>query len=116
MTKTTFVAGKGTTFKLRISEPASVRIVISKATTGRKVKGKCVKTTRKNRLKKKCKYQKTLTTLKRGLQPAGNVSIKFSGKIGKRKLLPGTYLATIVVTDAAGNVASQRLVFKIKRR
>lgn len=116
LTKTVFVAGKGTTFKIRISEPASVRIVISKATIGRKVKGKCVSKTRKNRRNKKCTFQKTLTTLKRGLQPAGEVAIKFSGKIGKRKLPPGTYRATIIVTDAAGNVATKRLVFKIKRR
>jgi len=117
LTKAKFVAGKGTTFNFRVSEPGSVRIVISKSTTGRKVGKTCKPKTRKNRRKKRCKYQKTVTTINRPSVAAGNVSIRFTGKIGKRKLAPGTYRATFIVRDAAGNTAKAvTLVFKIVRR
>ena len=48
-------------------------------------------------------------------QAAGNVSIPFSGKVGKRKLRPGTYTATFIVTDAAGNV-SKAVVARVQDR
>ena len=116
LSKKTFVAGKGTIFRLTISEPASVRIAISKKTTGRRVGKKCRPKTRKNRHRRKCSYQKTLLTIRRTTLPAGAVAIPFNGKIGKRKLRPGRYLATIVVTDAAGNVSRAKVTFKIVRR
>ena len=111
------MAGKGTTFQLRLSELGSVRVVITQSTRGRKVGKTCKPTTRKNRRKKACTFQKTITTISRSNQAAGNVSIPFSGKVGKRKLRPGTYKATFIVTDAAGNVSkASSLVFKIVRR
>jgi photosystem II stability/assembly factor-like uncharacterized protein len=117
LTKKRFVAGRGTTFQLRVSERASVRVVISQPTRGRKVGKACKPTTRKNRRKKACTFQKTVTTIDRRNQAAGTVSIPFSGKVGKRKLRPGTYTATFIVTDAAGNVSrASSLVFKIVRR
>jgi hypothetical protein len=116
LSKKTFVAGKLTTFKFLISEGASVRIVISRKTTGRKVGKKCKPKTRKNRHRRKCTFQKTLLTIRRQTLPAGAVSIPFNGKIGKRRLKPGRYLATIIVTDAAGNVARAKVTFKIVRR
>jgi hypothetical protein len=116
LSKTKFVAGKGTTFRFRISEPASVRIVISKPTAGRRVAKKCRPKTRKNRHRRKCTYFKTVTTIRRTTLPAGAVAIRFSGKIGKRKLRPGRYRATIIVTDAAGNVSRATVTFKIVRR
>ena len=116
LTKTSFVAGKGTVFRFSTSEAGSARIVIAKKTQGRRVGGKCKPKTRKNRRKKKCSFFKTVTTLRRANLAAGQVSIPFSGKVGKRKLRPGSYRATIFVTDAAGNTATKVLTFKIKRR
>ena len=91
-------------------------VVITQPTRGRKVGGSAGPTTRKNRRKKACTFQKAVTTIV-GDQAAGNVSIPFSGKVGKRKLRPGRYTATFIVTDAAGNVSkAASLVFKIVRR
>ena len=103
-------------FKLRISEKSSIRVVISQSTTGHLVSKKCKPTTRTNRKRKRCKYDKTLTTLRRTGVAAGNVSIAFSGKIGKRKLKVGTYKATFIVTDPSGNATSKSLIFKIVRK
>jgi len=117
LTKTKFVAGKGTTFVLKLSERSTLRIVITKATKGRKVGKRCVKQTRKNRKRKRCTYQKKITTITRRNQAPGIVRIPFSGKVGKRKLKPGTYRATVTSTDAAGNVSKAvTILFRIVRR
>ena len=116
LTKRTFVAGKGTTFKLRTSEGGTLRVRITKATSGRKVSGRCRPTTKKNRRAKRCTYDKLLTTLKRS-GVSGDVSVAFKGLIGKRRLAPGSYRATFTVTDAAGNTSKGvALVFRVKRR
>jgi hypothetical protein len=42
---------------------------------------------------------------------------KFSGKIGRRRLKPGRYRATLVATDAARNASKpKRLRFRVVRR
>jgi hypothetical protein len=116
LTKTSFVAGKGTVFKLRTSEGGRLRIRITRSARGRKVSGRCRPQTRKNRRAKRCTYDKLVTTITRA-NVSGDVSIAFSGKVGKRKLAPGTYRATFSVTDAAGNVSKGvALVFRVRRR
>src|SRR5689334_21780994 len=80
--KATAIAAKtkrGTTFKLKLSEDASLAISIKQ----------CGRT---------CKRLKSRGTLHRTLK-AGKRSVKFSGRIGKRKLRAGTYVATVVATD-----------------
>lgn len=115
-TKSSFVAGKGTTFKVRVSEPGTLRVRITRATRGRKVGRSCKPQTRKNRKAKRCTFDRTITTLTRK-SVSGDVAIAFKGTVGKRRLAPGTYKATFSVTDAAGNVSKGvSLVFRIKRR
>ena len=117
LTKKAFAVGKSTTFKLRLSEPGSVRVVISRSARGRKVGKACRPQTRANRRRKACSYQKTLGTITRSGRPAGDLAIAFNGKLGKRRLSPGSYRATFVVTDAAGNRSKgTTLVFRIVRR
>ncbi len=65
---------------------------------------------------KACTFQKKVATIVRPDQAAGNL-IPFKGKVGGRKLRPGRYTATFIVTDAAGNVSNAvSLVFKIVRK
>jgi hypothetical protein len=116
LSKRTFAVGKGTTFRFSISEPGSVRIAFAKRTTGRRVGGKCRPKTRKNRHRRKCAYFKALGAIRRTGLPAGAVSIKFNGKLGKRNLRPGRYRATIIVTDGAGNVTRAKVTFRVVRR
>lgn len=71
----------------------------------------------KNAKRRTCTFQKLVTTLRRTGLAAGNASVKFSGKVGGSKLSPGTYTATFVATDRAGNVSkASSLVFEIVRR
>lgn len=116
ITKKSFVAGKGTVFQMSVSEPGRVRVVIARATSGRKVKGACVKVTRKNRKAKRCTYQRVVHEFEQAVG-AGTASIPFSGKIGKRRLPVGTYTATLIAIDGAGNASpGVPIRFTIKRR
>jgi hypothetical protein len=106
---------RGTAFKLTLSEPSAVKIAIKRALPGKRVGKRCVKPTATNRHRRACTRFVSAGTLRRG-EKAGAVSVKFSGRIGKRALKPGRYRATITATDAAGNVSKPRSVsFRIVR-
>jgi hypothetical protein len=111
-------AKKGTTFKFTLSEPGTAMLVFDKLAAGRKVGGKCVRPTRKNRKAKKCtRVSRVKPALVRAGLQAGSVSVPFSGRIGTKKLGVGSYRATLVASDLAGNVsAPARLKFRIVRR
>jgi len=109
-------AAKGTTIRYTLSEAARVTVTIERRTPGRKVKGKCRKQTRANRRKPACKRWVRAGRFAVA-SVAGANRKKFSGRIGRRVLGPGTYRAVLVATDAAGNAsAPKRLGFKVVRR
>jgi hypothetical protein len=106
---------RGTSFRFALSEPASVTISIKRALPGRRVGKRCVKPGAHNRHRRSCTRFVATGTLHRGEQ-AGNDSVKFSGRIGRRALKRGRYRATITATDAAGNVSKPSSVaFRIVR-
>jgi hypothetical protein len=113
-------AAKGATFRYTLSENSRVVFTIERKLKGRRVKkGKrrvCAKPTRKNRKKRKCtRYTRFGSFAKQSV--AGKNTKKFSGRIGKRKIKPGSYRATLVATDGAGNKSKRkRLTFKVVRR
>jgi hypothetical protein len=109
-------AKKGTTFVYTLSEASRVLFTIEQRQKGRKVGRTCQKPSAKNRKKKACtRYVARGTFAQDGA--AGANTKKFSGRIGKRKLAPGTYRATLVATDAAGNRSKvTRLAFKVVRK
>ena len=87
-------------FSFRLSERATVRIVIARA----------VKRGGKTR------YAVKGTLLRRGLA-AGKHSIGFRGRLGGKALASGRYRATVTATDAAGNRSAPRRVgFRIRAR
>ena len=48
--------------------------------------------------------------------PTGTNTKRFSGRIGRRALAPGSYRATLVARDAAGNASkAKRLGFRVVR-
>ncbi|HMJ95553.1 MAG TPA: hypothetical protein VK486_06860, partial [Thermoleophilaceae bacterium] len=109
-------APRGTTLRLRLSEPARVRFRVLKKSTGRRVGKKCVKATRKNRKRKRC----TKLTAKRPTfvrsAPAGRSKVKWSGRLRRKALRRGGYVLRATPTDAAGNTGKSRsLSFKIVR-
>jgi hypothetical protein len=90
-------AASGTTIIETLSKAAHVTFVMNLKGTGRKVGGKCVKQTSKNRKKKKCSYYPKQFHFERDL-PQGTSNLGFSGRIKvgtkTRTLPPGSYVAT----------------------
>jgi hypothetical protein len=115
-TPVTGAARKGTTFVYSLSEPARVVFAIQRKLKGRRVGGKCRPPSRSNRRRRACTRFVRAGAFAQ-LAVAGQNRKRFSGKIGKRKLKPGKYRATLTATDAAGNRSSpRRLNFKVVRR
>ena len=109
-------AKKGTTFQFKLNEAARVLYTIELAGSGRSVKGKCVKPSKSNRKAKKCtRFTRVGRFAQNGV--AGANSHKFSGKIGKTTLKPGTYRATLVAKDSGGRISKATvLAFKIVKK
>ena len=112
-----FAAGaKPATFRFTLSQNAKVLFTIERVTVGRINGKKCAKPTRASRAKRHCTVYVPFGSF---LQPAtkGRRSIQFAGKVGRRKLPPGSYRATLTATNAAGLRSSPaRIGFVIVRR
>jgi hypothetical protein len=84
---------------------------------GRRVGGKCVAQTRRNRGAKACTYNKVVGHLTKTGVAAGARTISFNGKLGKRKLAPGRYVLLVQAFDATGNAsAARRIAFRVALR
>lgn len=106
----------GTTIRYSVSEASRVTFAIARRTTGRRVGSRCVRSTRRNRSRRKCTRFVAGRTLTRRA-PAGANQLRFTGRVGTRKLGVGRYRFAIVATDAAGNRSRPRLLpFRIVRR
>lgn len=106
----------GTAFVYTLSEPARVLFAVEQKQPGRMVGRTCRKPTRKIAHKKAC-----ARFVRRGAfaqdSTAGANRRKWSGKLGKRALKPGSYRVTLTAKDAAGNVSKiKRLKFRVIRR
>jgi len=107
---------KGTTLRYTLTEPATVRIVIAQAASGRRRGRRCVAPTRRLRKARRCVRLSTRGTLTR-TSHKGADRVAFSGRIGSKALKPGRYQATITATDAAKNTSKpQTIAFTIVRR
>jgi hypothetical protein len=92
---------KGTTFAYTLSEAA--RVTFGKAS-------------RKNRTKKACVRYVKIGSFAQSAT-AGRNTKKWSGKLGKRALKPGSYRASLTAKDGAGNRSqAKRLSFRIVGR
>jgi hypothetical protein len=107
---------RGTSFRFRLSELATVRIVLQRATTGRRAGGKCRPAGRRLRNRPRCtRYLNAGTLLRRKLRP-GARRVSFTGRVGRRALRVGAHRASISARDAAGNRShARRLRFRIIR-
>jgi hypothetical protein len=110
-----FTVKKGTTFSYGLSEAARVRFTVARRASGRRVRGKCVKPARSNRRKGRCARFPVAGRFAADAIDGANTK-RFAGRIGGRPLKPGRYRATLVATDAAGNVsAPARVSFRVVR-
>jgi hypothetical protein len=101
---------RGTSFSFTLNEPARVTFTFKRHTAGRKVAGKCVGQTTRNRHKRKC----TRTTLSGRLvvdAHSGANRISFKGRLKDgRRLRPGVYSMVVSATDADGQTSAARTV------
>ena len=108
------LGGKGITIRYTLSEAARVTLSFERVTSGRKVGGRCVKRTRRNRSRRRCtRYAAVTPVLSLADQPAGPRTIAFKGRLSRRKRLsPGVYRLTLQARDTAGN-RSKRLSARV---
>ena len=109
---------RGTTFRVSLSEAATVSFAIKRRIRGQRVKGRC-RPARRNRTGKRCELLPPVGSFSRAL--AGTSRVRFSGRLsvrGKvRALKPGRYRVTLRATDSAGNrSAPRRMHFRVARR
>ena len=106
----------GTRVGYSLSETARTRFTVEKAAPGRKVRGRCVRPTSRNRKRPRCTRWISLRGSFAHRGKAGSNSFKFRGRIGGRRLKPGRYRLVARATDAAGNRSPARRVgFRIVR-
>lgn len=109
-------APAGTTFRYVLSEDARVVFTIEQALPGRRSGKRCVKPTRRNRGKRKCTRFVSFGRFAAASKAQSN-SKRYSGRIGRKAMKPGTYRATLVAADAPGNTSAPKaLTLKVVRR
>jgi len=107
---------QGAMVRYTLSEPGRVTFTVQRATKGRKKGRRCVKPTKRLKHARPCARYLGAGTLIRSGQSGAN-QLGFSGRIGRRKLSPGSYRMVIRAVDAAGNRSKVKSVrFTIVRR
>jgi hypothetical protein len=94
----------GTTIRYRLSEASTVTLSFARARSGRRVRGRCVKPTRRNLSRRRCtRHVPVKPALTFRNQAAGARRIRFEGRLSRRKSLrPGVYRMTLRARDLAG--------------
>jgi hypothetical protein len=97
----------------RMSEASRVVFTIELRQAGRRVGKTCLKPSRTTRHRKACTRFVRVGRFAQNASAGANTK-KFSGKIGKLRLKPGRYRATLRAKDPAGNASTaKRLNFKV---
>ncbi|HEX2234247.1 MAG TPA: proprotein convertase P-domain-containing protein [Thermoleophilaceae bacterium] len=101
----------------RLSEAATVRFQVQRATAGRRVRGRCVPATRRTRRPRRCRrfvrFGRSFT--QRGRSGANRR--RLSRRAGGRLLRPAVYRLVGRATDPAGNRSARRSAgFRVRRR
>jgi hypothetical protein len=107
----------GTTFHFSIDQSAGVRFAFTRKVRGRRVSGKCVPQTKRNKRRSRCRRTITADTLSFTAQTGAN-KVHFEGLISrKRKLRPGRYTLIITATSATGERSvPHSLTFSVVKR
>jgi hypothetical protein len=107
-----FRARTGSSVSFGLSEAATVTLRIERRTTGRRVRGRCVKRTDRNRTRRRCvRYVRVGGTITHAAA-AGTNRLAFT-----RALRPARYRLVAIAVDAAGNRSRPaRATFRILRR
>jgi len=108
---------RGATVRYTLSEAARVRFSVQRRTTGRRVGRRCVKTTRRNRSRRRCTRFVRVRGSFTHAGAAGRNRFRFSGRVRRRALGTGRYRLVARAVDPAGNRSRvRRAGFRIVRR
>lgn len=108
----------GTTFRFRLNQAASVRIAFAKQGPGLRGRGgRCAKPSRRLRRAgaRRCTRPVAIRPALTRALPAGANAVPFSGRIGRRPLAPGRYVATLTASAGGGTSTPTRLGFRVVR-
>jgi hypothetical protein len=109
---------RGARIRFRLSETATTTFRVQRARTGRRIRGRCRAATRRNKLlsRRRCtRYVRVRGSFKH-TDGAGPVSLRFTGRVGGKRLRPGRYRLVARATDLAGNKSAAKTKrFRIKR-
>jgi hypothetical protein len=109
----THKAPLGTTFSFKLNEAASIVFKFTQPAIGRKVNGKCIAQTNKNRARHACKRTLTRGTLSFAAH-TGADKVVFQGAISRsKKLKPGSYTCVISATSRGLRSPPKSLGFTI---
>jgi Zn-dependent metalloprotease len=100
----------GTKISYSLSEPATTRFRVERGAPGRKLGGRCVRPTSRNRNRPRCTRWLELRGSFSHPGRGDSNSFRFRGRLSGRTLLPARYRLLVVPTDAAGNVGDRRRV------
>jgi virginiamycin B lyase len=105
----------GTTVSYRLSASASARFTVERRQAGRKRGKKCVKPTRSNKRAKRCTRYVVVKGRFQHSGKTGSNKFHFSGRVGGKKLRPGSYRLVAVAAIGASKSKLKRANFKIIR-
>lgn len=106
---------RGTRFRFRLSELADVTIRFERALAGRRAGRRCVAPRRQPKGRPCTRFKPLRQALVRRSLAAGRQSVAFSGRIGRRPLVPGSYGATLTPVDLLGAGGAPRRVSFVVR-
>jgi hypothetical protein len=102
----------GTTFSFSLNEQAAISFSFTQQVR-RKLKGRCVAHTKKNRRRLACKHTVTAGALS-FTGHSGTNKVNFQGRISRsKKLKPGRYTLVITASNSVGYARPQSLTFTI---
>jgi PKD domain len=106
----------GTKFSFTLNEAAKVVLIFTYGKPGRRVRGRCVAPSHRNRRRPRCRRTVTAGTLLFNGHPGRDI-VAFQGVLSRTtRLSPGRYTVTITALNAAGQRSSPRsLSFTIVR-
>ena len=95
-------------FRFTLNVPARVTLAFTRRIHGRRVSGRCVSETGRNRHARSCLRTVTVATLTIAGH-AGRNRITFDGRLRQRRsLAPGRYAVVLRATDGAGRHSARR--------
>ena len=107
----------GTTFRITLSQPATLQLGFMRSVAGRRAGGTCVPQTRRNAHRRSCRLARTAGTLS-WTAHAGVNTVRFLGAVSAHRELPlGRYTLVAEAVSAAGLKSQPRTIgFTIVKR